>query len=523
MKKIALVCLTVNAFLVACDPHQTVETTPPLSGPIRDAAQTEVSDEVYDARVPFKTNDAAVEASVSSVLDTDSAVFDTGVTVEAGITDAGENTTVTTEVLDSTVPEPCKIEDGFCNPMCLDVCGDKSCAYTPDRIEDFMCVYPGPVGLYSFCRLDDECQAGLVCESYVCKKACRTNEDCADLEMFGEPYEVEGVVNDRVIEDVCQSVYRSDGERQTGLRVCNRMCRTALDTICGEKSGHGDTMCEPLKGTGLIMCQVIGLVDEEEPVVEGGDGGMFSQLNLLQLRVGTRCETTQDCNNSFCHEGICVPSCASDEDCGGTPCELSTDLGVKVCPPACIPDPIPGSNCALDGSCACPRGESCKARSDQASVCVSDGLQGPQGWCNANDDCQEGLSCIARLCRPSCVGDSDCPEGQGRCIKAVDGPNSDLYVCTGACDPVAGTGCGVGSLCYPDYGSPALCVAEAQGMSPRTFGKPCESDFECANGLGCSDGLCSNWCRSDDDCEGACSKDGRYGTSVDDEIGICTL
>lgn len=514
MKKLLL---ATAILALACDQHQEAETAPVPTELIVDAEVMLSSETVYDSGNSFQTIEAGrVDAEVSTVVDSGES--------EAGLrVDSGEDPVV---VIDSTVPVECPVEVRFCNPMC-DHCDDHNCAYTPERSETFMCVSPGPVGLYSMCKFDDECQSGLVCEDYVCKKACRTNADCEGLDLFEGPFDVvipEGYTNEREIKDVCQPVFQPSGELQEGLRVCNRFCRTILDKICGEKSGQGDTMCEFVAGDEseqpLMTCQYLG--SEREPVFTL-DGGLLA-FEPLQLRVGSPCTGSQDCTDSFCHESVCAASCASSADCDGRPCVFSAAIGLNVCEPACVPDEIPGSNCSLVTGCGCAQNESCRMGPDQASVCAPNGKNGIQAWCNYNSDCAADLSCVGGLCRPLCSSDSDC-QGQGSCYEALIGKNRNVSVCPGSCDPVAGTGCGFGALCYPDYAGPAVCSAEAYAIIPNSEGKRCTTDFGCQTGLGCLNETCQRWCRTDEDCPGTLCKmfePSRFGVTNEDEIGICT-
>lgn len=471
--------------------------------------------EELDARRPF----VEIEASVDLDSNHDANVsFDSA---EELATSTSVSSSSASLMDSGTLLEPCKIEDGFCNPLCDDQCGDKACAYTPTRIESFMCVHPGKVGLLSLCLFDDACQEGLVCESHVCKKPCRIDDDCAGLDLFGEPASFEisgGELNDREIKDVCNPVYTSSGERQIGLRVCNRICRSALDRICGVDSSFNTVFCDGVEGSSVIMCQAKWV----DPAVDDLDSGLVSLPQLQNLRVGAPCSGHQECDGILCSGGLCKNSCTTPDDCEGLPCEIDEVIGSGVCSTPC--EVSPGEICSISLNCGCPSGQSCKVQLDQTSACVNSGDQGAQSWCNKNDDCASGLSCVAGLCRTVCESDQDCGTSQGLCIQAISGPVKDIWVCAGECDPVLGSGCGVGALCYPHSSGPAICTAEAHAKVPRSEGHPCTVDSECATGLGCTDETCQRWCRSDHDCSGVSCEffdPTRYGTSMDDKIGIC--
>ncbi|MFO0609192.1 MAG: hypothetical protein U0324_38870 [Polyangiales bacterium] len=93
--------------------------------------------------------------------------------------------------------------------------------------------------------------------------------------------------------------------------------------------------------------------------------------------------------------------------------------------------------------------------------CTSDRV--PDGQCEFNADCANGLVCANRYCRAPCRSDADCAAG-ARCV-AGDNPGAT------ACVPLPA-------------GTPA-----------------CQRDSDCAPGQACFDGLCRPQCQTSYDCQ----------------------
>jgi peptidoglycan-associated lipoprotein len=119
--------------------------------------------------------------------------------------------------------------------------------------------------------------------------------------------------------------------------------------------------------------------------------------------------------------------------------------------------------------------------------------------CGSNDDCKDGLACIAKQCQ-KCTGDADCGPGHacqaGACVAKPECSSDDDCGAGKICKAHVCTACGKDADCGPG----GKCAA---GACQR--GKPCKTDDECAE---------------DEDCTGGhCQKGG--GTSS--EGGSCTL
>ncbi|MFH1533055.1 MAG: PPC domain-containing protein [Pseudomonadota bacterium] len=186
------------------------------------------------------------------------------------------------------------------------------------------------------------------------------------------------------------------------------------------------------------------------------------------------CGDTFDCVDGLCMPPVCPPACdgkdCGDDGCGGScgacaGAQVECVEGLCVCAPACD-----GMDCGDDGC-----GGSCGA-------CVE-----PQ------DLCVEGL-CV---CQPACLGmecgDDGCGAACGICV----GPQELCVAGVCACQPDCG-----GKLCGADGCGAACggcvvgeeCVQGACTTEPQ-LGKPCGSDFDCAESGKCLGSFCTAQCK----------------------------
>ena len=124
--------------------------------------------------------------------------------------------------------------------------------------------------------------------------------------------------------------------------------------------------------------------------------------------------------------GVCVPGCASDDDC---PAGLACDLETGLCEGEDVPEPQPdgpvGAPCVDDSHCAL------------LLTCLPQEADGnpPGGYCTADcwlwlDLCPGGSYCIetaggANACVAGCIGDDDCRPGYS-CTDTADGRTACL-------------------------------------------------------------------------------------------------
>ena len=119
--------------------------------------------------------------------------------------------------------------------------------------------------------------------------------------------------------------------------------------------------------------------------------------------------------------------------------------------------------------------------------------------CDSNDDCKDGLACIAKQCQ-KCTGDADCGPGHA-CVKDVCVPKPEC---------AKDEDCAAGKVCQANK-----CQA-------------CAKDSECGPGGRCDKGACQRAkpCKTDDECAededctgGHCLKGGASTPAA----GACTL
>lgn len=466
-----------------------------------------------------------------------------------------------------TSASTCRQTAGVCDPVgdcALSDCDfddtGKSCAYTPDRVYPFMCVESADYEPYRPCDTDDACAPGSVCISKVallkdgsfyrrpgavCRETCRQDADCGENEWCAQATDD----NNEVIPD---------------LRVCHRHCSTESDCYVGE--GDAEVRCSnSVEGAppSTYECSRYRPPVTEEPVdpVSTGESvaqestessgtgtgsadatlGISLQLHLRAYSLQTQatalmaCVFNEDCPaNADCVNDTCQLRCTTADDCDGAECVVVNGRG--ICGAPC--EKPEGAACGLvPSNCGCATGETCQLDGNFEATCAKPGKGAAMRWCNASDDCDTGLSCIAGLCRPLCHPEAyPCAPLAGECLLSVSREGDDVYACGGSCDPVTAPECGVGAVCVPGFDSShhhrAMCVAERAGQTPRHEGDGCKEDFDCASGLGCdAQSTCQPWCRASSECGDGqvCKFDAsimgrttsRFGSAEDDRVGLC--
>jgi hypothetical protein len=188
------------------------------------------------------------------------------------------------------------------------------------------------------------------------------------------------------------------------------------------------------------------------------------------LCAGTICRWAPPCGSDACDErgdgtcrgGLCVPSCATNADCGGTRATGCVDQRcVSVCTTSadCAPGGACTSGFCQDPQCVtsadCAEGETCSR-----GACL------PAGGCRSNADCAEGSVCDDGLC-----------VGGGECIRDADcGPNR-------VCDART---CVDSRACSSTADCPADATCIGQVCVPRL----CRGNADCAGESVCEDGRC---------------------------------
>ena len=252
----------------------------------------------------------------------------------------------------------------------------------------------------------------------------------------------------------------------------------------------------------------------------------------------TACSDDSDCPaDEYCQypagttltpnsEGICVPDCATNDDCPvGQECIEGRCFSNYDCDPA-------------NNSCDCPGGEVCNGQTRSCSappVTCYFNQQCPCEWlCNADNECfdpnnlggcvddsdcdsvagcQNGnCECADGACRPSdsCTGPGDCPDGS-YCANGVCQPSppcNDQLDCTPyglVCEepycvdpePCDNGNCPPGYTCADNY-NPPVCLPDGSGE--------CTQDLQCPAGEYCDlfSNTCAPGCRDDADCVGQC-------------------
>ena len=206
------------------------------------------------------------------------------------------------------------------------------------------------------------------------------------------------------------------------------------------------------------------------------DWSLFNRLRALFLRYASHHEAWA-CGvglprHRLCRVGNIESVCRVGE---GTCADITVDCG--------------------DGE-ACPDGYECRVVSalrdgeivsvGEFCVCASDG-DACRASCGVDDDCPAGTAC-----------DQPRGPGEGTC-------NDDIAFCLGNYDCLPGQRCEWNQRIGED-----ICTSTGD----KPLGADCDDDIACASGI-CDDGICTDDCHSDADCDSGefCTGTGAwYGT-----------
>jgi hypothetical protein len=480
----------------------------------RNSASSEVTE-------TFSTGVSSAEDRTSSAM----------TTTEGSLSDGGA---VTLDTVDGQLPSLSPSTEATCGipvpngtPLCDPVaqCGcnaGQSCAFTPERSRLFTCVRPGNTPLGDRCDADDVCMDGAVCVSGLCVATCRYDDECGAGtcvpvsvgQTVVQDLRVCGVTCDPLDPGACGLGATCANASGTANFTCVRQAAVGgLDASCSDSKECGPGLGCALDGSCRPWCSLDGLLGDVVTVLEG---------------------ETASANEPAVDADAGSPSaeCPDFSEC----LAFSTSTGLGLCGQACpVPD-IPGSECSVLTGCGCSAGETCQVNLAGVTACNPPGTRSAMGWCNDNDDCGVGLSCIGALCRPVCDPDSlPCADGSG-CFRASTAESSPS-ACLGHCDPVETTRddaeftpCGLGAYCAPGF-TPDSSLPEShctrQSDVTVANGGACTGDYQCRNGSGCDPetNTCREWCRSDDDCSSGQLCDVQLNPlrtgAAEEPIGIC--
>ncbi len=225
---------------------------------------------------------------------------------------------------------------------------------------------------------------------------------------------------------------------------------------------------------------------------------------------GTCDGETPDCLDGDC---VCDPKC-TDKECGDDQCGgLCGECGE-------------GLQCLDDGLCGCQEGVACgdaccgeaQACTEQLTCCTPscEGLQCGNDECgNSCGECVDGCQCVDNACQCGCPEESECSDGEKRCVADNSNAWQDCIVFSPECSDKWIWNPAQPNACPPD--SPD-CVAGECVCSPDCDGAECGVDG-CGGSCGsCDDGIS---CTVDECKEGACKNEPPAGQCV---VGLeCVL
>jgi hypothetical protein len=355
------------------------------------------------------------------------------------------------------------------------------------------------------CVSQSDCPAGNKCGVGLCRPSCTNSSDCREGQRCSGGTCLTGCSTDRQCKSGHCNIDRGACDDGEGRRL------KGLLEVCFQSEECKSGLCSADSGRCLSFCAT------DRPACPG-------DAICISLQRGV--------------DGICLPPCTTDTDCGDLHCEdwpsgeltCSPTRGLscgsraaelsKIGGPCRCADECPsGSVCSDEAASQVPQGicrRDCElpdgvewAKSDQCGgdeyVCAltQDTWDGAcQHTCRNAEDCPPARICSRHEgCKPFCLADSDCIEGTcdpylgwcGRSVDLTEGAigSSCKAGCRGFCrESTTGSVCS--SLCSisrdicPDD---AICVDDRDDDDLGFCAKPCSTNEDCGDdGISCTEG-----------------------------------
>lgn len=283
----------------------------------------------------------------------------------------------------------------------------------------------------------------------------------------------------------------STGDCLNGDQACVSVAQVSVCAAveCGcancDQCAVGETCQHGICGTGTTGC--------------GGpadcDANEVCENQACRPCVGDECPAIEDCTTAGCDPNFhcdtttkaCVPdststatpceTCASVDECGGSPWKCAPLISGNACLPPCDNNDdcatgwlcqagncTPSNfNCATCMGTGCDAGNACNPNS---GACVASTAQCES--CGNDWECGAGNACYQSKCVPRC--DDGACAGGGSCTTS----SNNVEVCDGACSGGCTPACG---------GATPHCVTGACVQ--------CRDQADCASDQTCSDGTCT--------------------------------
>ena len=374
-----------------------------------------------------------------------------------------------------------------------------------------------------YCEIDDDCENGYICKLGDCllkdcsnnlcnnsisQISCNDNNDCPEnfhCDMNLHQCKEDENISHRCIDDSdcdpdmvchvdsgqcveedvdCQSDADCENDRECNIETGNceeDRCTSDSDCFNGEKCDVESGECLAIEGC--------------EDNTDCLNGEYCDRETGQCVDISNRCDSDSDCNNGYKCElttGECVPDnsdCSSNSDCpSGMQCDIESGN--------CIQDT---SSCQTDADC--PAGFICELSSHsciRSSVeCTQDSHCPQDYFCNPDGRCIED-QWLNGEGNPTCESDNDCT--QGICLHRSWGS-----ICAKTC--CSAWQCDDNYACV-DGGGIRFCVHErwlnGQSVGSDEYGQECSAgSSQCHSGLcDTSNNRCSDFCCTDDDCNG---------------------
>ncbi len=303
--------------------------------------------------------------------------------------------------------------------------------------------------------------------------------------------------------DPCNACATDESNAQ--IAFCRACCNGGAP-LC---TGCSTTTCSPAGGA---MTQCLPISGRAEQLCYPSSGAATCQ----------QCGTAMPCSGGAqCLGGVCRASCnpASPGSCPA--CLPTVNGGICACGPTEISDANQACSstgtmlaicrnglacisnfcrrrCTIADPTSCPTGATCQLSGGQ-QVCIPGNAGMQCAACNANGQCEAGLTCYSNRCYPPCTTtlpnqcatcvqvEPDPPQGSGAgvcaCPDQVVGPGASCLlpnisscqpgtrcisgVCQGRCDPMNPQTCPAGHVCTP-LANDFYCTVDTSGEGGGT-------------------------------------------------------